>query len=161
VNSRVRWRLGAARASSADGSCKRSSPRGDALRSGGILSRGGIAHLWVPDKLLAITPSWVPFATQIVLVTGVCEIAGAIALVTRPLRWWAGVAFALYALCVWPANIKHALEGIDLPPIPNSWLYHGPRLMLQPVLIWWALYCAEVIDWPWRRGKGDSGQAGE
>ena len=121
----------------------------------------GIAHLWVPDKLLAITPSWVPFATQVVLVTGVCEIAGAIALVTKPLRWWAGVAFALYALCVWPANIKHALEGIDLPPIPDSWLYHGPRLMLQPVLIWWALYCAAVTDWPRRRGKGDSSRAGE
>jgi uncharacterized membrane protein len=119
----------------------------------------GFAHLQAPDKLLAITPAWVPFATQLILITGVCEIAGAVALVTKPLRWWAGVAFALYALCVWPANIKHALEGIDLPPIPNSWLYHGPRLALQPVLIWWALYCAGVIDWPWRRDKGDSDRA--
>ncbi|MET4800029.1 putative membrane protein [Bradyrhizobium sp. LB11.1] len=115
----------------------------------------GIAHLQVPDKLLAITPSWVPFAAQVILVTGACEIA----LVTKPLRWWAGVALALYALCVWPANIKHAIEGIDLPPIPNSWLYRGPRLALQPVIIWWALYCAGVIDWPWRRHKADSGQA--
>jgi len=121
----------------------------------------GIAHLWVPEKLLAITPSWVPFATQVVLITGACEIAGAIALVTRPLRWWAGVAFALYALCVWPANIKHALEGIDLPPLPNSWLYHGPRLALQPVLIWWALYCAGVIDWPRRRKQGGSAPIGD
>jgi uncharacterized membrane protein len=119
----------------------------------------GIAHLWVPDKLLAMTPSWVPLATQVILITGICEIAGAIALVTRPLRLWAGVAFALYALCVWPANIKHALEGIDIPPIPDSWLYHGPRLAFQPVLIWWALYCADVIDWPWRRRKDDSAQA--
>jgi uncharacterized membrane protein len=121
----------------------------------------GVAHLRVPDKLLAITPSWVPFATQVILVTGVCEILGAIALVTKPLRWWAGVALALYALCVWPANIKHAIDGIDLPPIPSSWLYHGPRLALQPVIIWWALYCAGVIDWPWRRDKRDSEQAGE
>ncbi|WP_247504910.1 DoxX family protein [Bradyrhizobium sp. 1] len=113
----------------------------------------GVAHLWVPDKLLAMTPSWVPFAAQVILLTGLCEIAGAIALVTKPLRWWAGVALALYGLCVWPANIKHAIEGIDVPPIPNSWLYHGPRLALQPVLIWSALYCAGVIDWPWRRDK--------
>jgi uncharacterized membrane protein len=118
----------------------------------------GIAHLWFPDKLLAMTPSWVPFARQVILATGICEIAGAIALVTRPLRWWAGMAFALYALCVWPANIKHALEGIDIPPIPDSWFYHGPRLAFQPVLIWWALYCAGVIDWPWRRQKDDSRQ---
>ena len=116
-------------------------------------SAAGIAHLRVPDKLLAITPSWVPFATQLIFVTGLCEIAGALALVTRPLRWWAGVALAIYALCVWPANFKHAIDGVDLPYLANSWLYHGPRLALQPVIIWWALFCTGVIDWPWRRQR--------
>jgi uncharacterized membrane protein len=116
-----------------------------------IYVAAGIGHLWAPDKFLAITPSWVPFAPQIILITGLCEVAGAVALVTRPLRWYAGIAFAAYALCVWPANFKHAIDGIELPHGTNSWLYHGPRLAFQPVLIWWALYCADVIDWPWRR----------
>lgn len=111
----------------------------------------GIGHLWAPDTLLAITPSWVPFPREVIIVTGLCEIAGAVALVTRPLRWWAGVGLAAYAVCVWPANFKHALEGIDLPYLASSWLYHGPRLVLQPVLIWWALYCSGAVDWPWRR----------
>ena len=111
----------------------------------------GIGHLLAPDELLAITPSWVPFAPQVIVVTGLCELAGAIALVTRPLRWWAGVALAAYALCVWPANFKHAFDHIELPHFTTSWLYHGPRLAFQPVLIWWALYGAGVIDWPWRR----------
>src|SRR6185437_8652030 len=52
----------------------------------------GIAHLYAPDKLLAITPSWVPFAPQVIFVTGLCELAGALALVTTPLRRWAGFA---------------------------------------------------------------------
>lgn len=111
----------------------------------------GIAHLYAPDKLLAITPSWVPFASQVILITGLCELAGAAALVTTPLRRWAGFALALYALAVWPANFKHAIEGIDLPNIPSSWLYHAPRLAFQPVLIWWALFSAGITDWPWRR----------
>ena len=109
----------------------------------------GIAHLWAPEKLLAITPSWVPLAPQVIFLTGVFEILGSVALVTRPLRWWAGIAFAAYAICVWPANIKHAIGGIDLPYISSSWLY--PRLAFQPVIVWWALYCSGVIDWPWRR----------
>ena len=71
----------------------------------------GIAHLVAPDKLLAITPSWVPFAPQVVFVTGWCELIGAIALVTKPLRWWAGVALAAYAICVWPANFKSAYDS--------------------------------------------------
>jgi len=111
----------------------------------------GIAHLVAPDKLLAITPSWVPFAPQIIFATGLCELAGAVALVTAPMRRWAGFALAAYAICVWPANFKHAIDGIDLPHIANSWFYHGPRLAFQPVLVWWALFSAEIIDWPLRR----------
>ena len=114
----------------------------------------GIAHLVAPDKLLAITPSWVPFAPQIIFATGLCELAGAAALVTTPLRRWAGFAFATYALCVWPANFKHAIDGIDLPYIASSWLYHVPRLAFQPLLVWSALFSAGIIDWPWRRDLG-------
>jgi uncharacterized membrane protein len=116
-----------------------------------LFAAAGAGHLWAPDKLLAITPSWVPFAPQVIFITGVCELAGAVALVTKPLRWWAGVALAVYAVCVWPANFKHAIDSIDLPYISNSWLYHGPRLALQPVIVWCALYSAGVIDWPWRK----------
>jgi uncharacterized membrane protein len=92
----------------------------------------------------------VPFPREVVLVTGVCELFGAAALLTVRLRWLAGVMLALYALCVWPANVKQALEHIVLPSIPDTWWYHGPRLAFQPVLIWWALFCAGVVDWPWR-----------
>jgi uncharacterized membrane protein len=111
----------------------------------------GIGHLMRPDGFMPIMPDWVPYPRMVILVTGACEIAGVIALITTPLRWLAGVMLALYVICVWPANIKHALDHISLPPIPDSWWYHGPRLALQPVLAWWALFCAGVIDWPWRR----------
>ena len=120
----------------------------------------GIAHLAVPGILLTITPDWVPFAPQVIFLTGLCELAGAAALVTRPLRHWAGVALALYSLCVWPANIKQALNGIVIPHIPDSWWYHGPRLAMQPVIIWAALFSAGVIDWPFAalRRRGAQGR---
>ena len=111
----------------------------------------GVGHLVSPEAFLPIVPDFVPIPREIILVTGLCEIAGAAALMTARLRRLAGVMLALYALGVWPANIKHAVEHVVLPPIPDSWWYHGPRLALQPVLIWWALFCAGVIDWPWRR----------
>lgn len=113
----------------------------------------GVAHLKAPTALLSITPGWVPFAPQVIFATGIFELAAAAALLTTRLRYWSGIALAVYAVCVWPANIKHAIEGIDVPPIPSSWWYHGPRLALQPVIAWWALFCTGVIDWPWRRGK--------
>ena len=108
----------------------------------------GYFHLTAPAPLLAITPDWVPFAPWLIAVTGLCECAGAIALVTRPLRWHAGIALALYALCVWPANFKHAFAGVDIAGLPSSWWYHVLRLALQPAILWWALFSAGVIDWP-------------
>jgi uncharacterized membrane protein len=115
-----------------------------------VYTAAGLSHLFLPEKLLSITPSWVPFAPQVIFLTGMFEIVASIALVTGAFRWWAGVTLAIYALCVWPANFKHAFSGVEIPYLANSWLYHGPRLAFQPVFIWWALYCAEVIDWPWR-----------
>jgi uncharacterized membrane protein len=110
----------------------------------------GIAHLALTDKFLLIVPDWVPLPRAVVLATGICEIAGSVALMSPRLRRLAGIMLALYAVAVFPANIKHAIEAIHLPPVSDSWLYHGPRLALQPVLVWWALFCAGVIDWPFR-----------
>lgn len=111
----------------------------------------GALHLKAPDAFLPIVPTWVPMPREVVVVTGICEIVGAVALLTRSLRRSAALALALYAICVFPANVKHAMEGVQLPGIPSTWWYHGPRLAMQPVLVWWALFCGHVVDWPIRR----------
>lgn len=118
----------------------------------------GCAHILSPGGFLAITPAWVPFPERVIFLTGLCEIAGAVGLLIPPARiGWArrvaGTGLALYALCVWPANLNHAVNDIPLGGVRLSWWYHGPRLAFQPVLIWAALWAAEVIDWPWRKGR--------
>jgi uncharacterized membrane protein len=113
----------------------------------------GIAHLRSPQTFLPIVPDWVPFPRETILVTGYCEIAGALALTTRRWRWWAGVMLALYAVCVYPANVKHALDGVAVGGGRLGWSYHAPRLALQPVIIWWALFAGGVVDWPFGRRR--------
>jgi len=113
----------------------------------------GIAHLTRPAGFLAITPHWVPAPELVVALTGVAELAGAIGLMIPRLRGAAGIGLALYALCVWPANINHALNDIPLGGTHLSWWYHGPRLALQSVIIWWALWASGVTDWPFRRRR--------
>jgi uncharacterized membrane protein len=109
---------------------------------------GFVLHMTAVDALVAITPGWVPFPRAVVSITGWLELAGAVGLLLPQTRRAAGIALALYILAVWPANIHQALAHIVVPPIPDSWWYHGPRLALQPALVWWALFCAGVIDWP-------------
>ncbi len=112
----------------------------------------GVLHVMTPHPFLTIMPRWVPFPDQVVLVTGLCEIAGSIALATRRLRPVAGVMLALYALCVYPANVQHAINDLALGQPRLGWWYHAPRLALQPLIIWWALFAGRVIDWPFGRG---------
>lgn len=111
----------------------------------------GIIHLRSPQGFLPIVPDWVPWPTGVVLATGVAEILGAIGLMVPRLRWWAGVGLAAYAVGVYPANIKHAMEGVALGGDVLGWGYHGPRLAFQPVFVWWALFAGSVIDWPFKR----------
>ena len=111
----------------------------------------GIAHLRSPTTFLAITPDWVPVPATVILLTGIAEIAGAIGLLVPRLRAAAGIGLALYTVCVYPANINHALNDIAAGGSALGWGYHAPRLAFQPVIVWWALFAGCVIDWPWRR----------
>ena len=113
----------------------------------------GIAHLRSPAGFLAITPSWVPWPEAVVFFTGLAEIAGAGGLMIPRLRRAAGIGLALYALCVWPANFNHAWNDIALGGKHLTWWYHGPRLALQPVIVWWALWAGGVTDWPFGRKR--------
>ena len=108
----------------------------------------GVYHFKFTPEFVRIVPAFVPWPEGVVLVTGVAEIAGAIGLFMPSLRQSAAIGLALYAVCVFPANINHALNHIDVAGLPNSWWYHGPRFVLQPVLVWWALYAGEIINWP-------------
>ncbi len=110
----------------------------------------GIAHLRSPGTFLPIVPDWVPWPRETILMTGVCEIVGAIALMLSRVRRAAGVMLALYAVCVYPANIKHAIDHVVIGGGALGWWYHGPRLAFQPVIVWWALFAGAVIDWPFR-----------
>ncbi len=111
----------------------------------------GIAHLLRPSGFIAITPAWVPYPADIIVLTGLAEIAGAVGLHIPRLRRAAGIGLALYALCVWPANLNHAINDIPLGGVHLGWWYHGPRLLLQPVIIWWALWASGAIEWPFDR----------
>ncbi|MFN7104267.1 MAG: DoxX family protein [Pseudorhizobium sp.] len=120
----------------------------------GSYGLAGILHVAVPGPFLRITPSWVPEPEAVVMVTGLCEIAGAIGLLVPNVRKYAGVGLALYAVCVFPANIKHAYDALNAASVsPWQWLYHGLRLPLQPLLAWLPLFAAGLV---WTAGRGKS-----
>jgi uncharacterized membrane protein len=115
----------------------------------------GIVHLRSPAGFLPIMPSWVPWPEAVIALTGVWELLGAALLAWPDARAnrLGGFAMAAYAVVVFPANIKHALDGVAIGGQVLGWGYHAPRLAFQPVFVWWALWAAKIIDWPFRNGK--------
>ena len=114
----------------------------------------GVFHIARPHPFLTITPVWVPWPEDVIFVTGLAELAGAFALLqpwSLPIRRAAGIALALYAVCVYPANVNHMLIDLAKPGRGLGLGYHVPRLLAQPVIVWLALWTARVVDWPWRR----------
>ena len=104
----------------------------------------GALHLAKAQSFLPIMPPWVPAPLLVVKLTGACEIAGGLGLLIPQLRKAAGIGLALYAVCVFPANLYHAFSGVRVPGLPSSWWYHAPRLLFQPVFVLWALYAGGV-----------------
>ena len=112
----------------------------------------GVFHLAAPRPFVSIVPPWVPAPDLVVALTGVAELLGAAGLAqgrSLPLRRVAGWGLALYALCVWPANVQHMLIDMNRPGLPMT--YHVPRLAAQPLLIWLALWVSGITNWPFRR----------
>ncbi|MEP3421573.1 MAG: DoxX family protein [Erythrobacter sp.] len=107
----------------------------------------GYMHIVAPAPFLTIMPDAIPYAEAIVFWTGIAEIAGAIALVqpfNLRLRQAGGIGLALYALCVWPANINHLMMDLAREDGGLGLAYHIPRMIAQPFIIWWALWAGDV-----------------
>jgi len=98
----------------------------------------GVIHLAKPALFLSVMPAWVLHPEAVITITGVAELAGAIGLFVGRTRRLAGAMLALYAVCVYPANILHAVHDLSTGT-GLGMFYHYPRLFAQPFICWWAL----------------------
>jgi uncharacterized membrane protein len=107
---------------------------------------------WVnPQRYLPMMPPWIPLHLELVLFTGAAEVAGATGILLRRTRKLAGLMLGIYFVAVFPANIHNALNGLAVEGLPQASWYYWARLPFQPLAIWWALFSAQLIRWPFGR----------
>lgn len=105
----------------------------------------GILHLLMPAPFVQHLPTWVPLREELVLFTGLVEMALGAALVLRqPLRRWAGLALAGYLVAVFPANVYVAVAEVEVDGQPGG-AYAWARLPLQLLFVAWALWSTRDI----------------
>jgi uncharacterized membrane protein len=86
-------------------------------RSTKILALGfaasGVIHLVKPEVYEPLMPSWVPAHREVILASGVAELACAAGLALPTTRKLAGWASAALLLGVYPGNIKMAVDAAN------------------------------------------------
>ena len=109
-----------------------------------LLAGSGLLHLLVPGPYRQIVPHALGHARELVAVSGVAELACAVAVLLPRTRRAGGWASAVLFVAVFPANVQMALDGgiagaaFPLNSPTAAWL----RLPLQVPLILLALKVA-------------------
>jgi len=112
-----------------------------ALIVAALFLASGVLHLVNPAAFVWLMPPWLPLQTELIVISGVMELAAAIGLILK--QRWAPLLTVLTLLAVWPANWWFAIDSLTSNPeiALIAWL----RLPLQLPLLWWA-WKAPVTD---------------
>ncbi|MFL6154877.1 MAG: hypothetical protein ACJ72D_02215 [Marmoricola sp.] len=99
----------------------------------GFLTSGTV-HLVKPDIWEPLMPDWVPMHREVILYSGVAEIACAAGLALAPTRRLAGLASAALLVGVYVGNLKMAVDAAKSDSVPLKVAAFG-RLPLQVPMI--------------------------
>lgn len=99
-------------------------------------------HFTATEAETRLVPAALPWRRQLVLLTGVGEIAGALGLLHPRTRRAAAYWLVVLLVAVFPANVNHAIHNIQLGGLLNSRLYQWGRLPFQALFIWATPWCA-------------------
>lgn len=112
--------------------------RGADVVAGAMMGVGAL-HFVATDLMATQIPDPLPNKRELVLISGVIEVATGYALWKR--KPWAGKVAAATLLAVWPANIKMAVDAGSgrNPGIADDKAVMWARVPMQLPMIWAAL----------------------
>jgi uncharacterized membrane protein len=115
-----------------------------------------IGHFISADEFLAQVPPWMPAPELVVLVSGIVELLLGIALIFFPRKWRpiVGCVTAAFFVIIFPGNLWQYFEARDAFGLDSD-TARLIRLLLQPVLVLWALWATGAFT-AWR-GKSAGG----
>ena len=118
---------------------------------GVFLLIAGVGHFIAREEFTAQVPPWMPAPDAVVYVSGVVELVLGIALIVSrrrlPIVGW---IVAIFFVVIFPGNIWQYVEGRDAFGLDSD-AARAIRLIFQPVLVVWALWCTGA--WTWARAQ--------
>ena len=115
-----------------------------------LLVGAGVGHFVDAEAFLAQVPPWMPAPEAVVAVSGVLELLLGTALIVAPRRYRSAIGWATAAffVVIFPGNISQFVTGTDAFGLDSD-AARFVRLLFQPVLVIWALWCTSA----WTHGR--------
>lgn len=102
----------------------------------------GVSHFFLTGSMSRMLPDFVPLRPEIILASGLAEIALAIGLLFEKSARTAGILIVLFLIAILPSNIYAAIMRVEVGGHANGPVYLLFRVPLQIFFIWWAYYFA-------------------
>lgn len=103
----------------------------------------GALHFIKTDAYVRVMPPYIPWHLFMVRFSGVCEILGGLGLLLPQTRRTAAWGLVALLIAVFPANIYMATNPVEAGAESIGPVVRWGRLVLQPLLIWWVLWCTK------------------
>ena len=102
-----------------------------------------IPHFISTEQMAAMIPPFIPYRIELVYVTGVLELLGAIGIWIPRLERLTGFLLILMLICLLPANIYAAINRVDFGSYATGPVYLLVRVPFQFFVIWWTYFATE------------------
>ena len=116
----------------------------------------GLGHFIRTQEMAAMLPLNVPYRIELVYLTGILELLGAVGVWIARLTRLTGFLLILMLIGILPANIYSAINRVDFGGHEAGPVYLLVRIPFQLFVMWWT-YFATQQDW-FKRGRTSTSQ---
>ena len=100
----------------------------------------GIGHFIKNRAMCQMLPAWVPARVALIYITGVFELAAAIAILIPSLSRRTGIVLCVFLILILPSNVYVAINLVDFFGHTSGPVYLLVRIPLQLFLVGWVYW---------------------
>lgn len=116
-----------------------------------------LAHFNTTEEMAEMIPSSVPYRVELIYVTGILELLGAIGVWIPRFERLTGLLLIVMLIGLLPANVYSAINRVEYGGHGAGPIYLLARVPFQLFVIWWTYFATEQ-DWFRRRVRPAAGR---
>jgi uncharacterized membrane protein len=109
-----------------------------------------LGHFVRTEEMAEMVPPLIPYRVELIYVTGILEVLGAVGVWIPGLKRLTGLCLILMLIALLPANVYSALHRVDFGGHGAGPAYLLARVPFQLFVVWWTYFATEQR---WHRSR--------